>query len=481
MAFNDVRKFIEVIERSGDLVRIKDEVNWDEEAAAIGRAGCEMQGPAFLMENIKDYPGHSMLTSPLATWRRVAILLGLNPNTKPKVIIEEVSRRLEKRIKPVLVDKGPCQENVVMGDDVDLMAFPAPMIHKEDGGRYIGSWTSLVTKDPDTGWVNWGMYRAMIHNEKNWVGLIVPHADAGRVFFSKYVPRNRPMPYALVIGADPITAFLACTLVDVGVDEADLAGALMGEPIPLVKCKTVDLEVPAYSEVVLEGELLPDVYAPEGPFGEYAGFSSAPRMLRLVSKVNCITYRNNPVHSFVSLGTPVTDSNIVNGGIGKTLLIKKLLLEQGIPIKDVFVPPEAAGLLTIVSTHTPFPGLANRIGNIIFGGARVSAFMPHVIVVGPEIDPFDLNKVIHAFATQCHPGRGISIRNREMLIPLIPFLSPEEIAWQLGSKAVYDCTFPVEWKKETEVPIRADFRTCYSKEAQERALQILSQHGLKPE
>ncbi|MFC1968615.1 hypothetical protein ACFLVX_04440 [Chloroflexota bacterium] len=203
--------------------------------------------------------------------------------------------------------------------------------------------------------------------------------------------------------------------------------------------------------------------------------------MRVVSKVNCITYRNNPVHSFVSLGTPVTDSNIVNGGIGKTLLIKSLLMEQGIPIKDVFVPPEAAGLLAIVSTHTPFPGIANRIGNIIFGGARVGILMPHVLVVGPEIDPFDMNKGDHAFASQCHPRRGISVRDREMLIPIIPFLSPQESVWRLGSKAVYDCTFPVGWKKGLEVPGRADFSNAYRLETQEKALQILGRLGFKAE
>ncbi len=481
MAINDVRNFIEALEASGDLLRIKEEVDWDVEAGAMAQLGCELQGPAFLLENITDYPGHRMLLGPLCTWRRAAIALGLSPETPKKEIIDDVYKRLENPIKPVIVKDAPCQENVVMGDDVDLMAFPAPMVHDGDGGRYIGTWGALVVKDPDTGWVNYGMYRAMIHNERYLGGLVLPHSDAGKIFHGKYVPKNKPMPFARIIGIDPIMGLAACIPVGVEISEPDMAGGLMGEPVPLVKCKTVDLEVPAYAEVVLEGEFLPSETVAEGPFGEFSGFRTSPRVARSVAKVNCITYRNDPVHVCSIAGMPVDESHLITSGIGMTRMMKKILLDNGLPIKEAYCPPEGAGCLGVVSTNTPIAGMANTISNLIFGGRLLTTTIQHSIVVGPDVDPFDMNKVIHALATQCHPGRGISIRNKEFLVPLVPSLSYEERLWQSGSKAAYDCTFPVDWKTEIETPPRADFRTIFTEKAQARVLEILGKYGIKPE
>ncbi len=479
MAFNDVRNFIGALEASGDLLRIKEEVDWDCEAGALARLGCENQGPAFLLEKIRDYPGHRMLTSPLSTWRRAAITVGLDPNTSPKEIIDEVFKRLANPIKPVLVNEAPCQANIMMGEDVDLFTFPTPMVHDGDGGRYIGTWTILITKDPDTGWVNWGMYRGMIHNEKYLGGLVSPQSDAGKILYGKYMPKNKPMPFARVIGADPISGLAACLSPGVEVDEVDLAGGLMGEPMPLVKCKAVDLEVPAYSEVVLEGEYFPDVSAAEGPFGEFTGFRTSPRAPRPLARVTCITYRDDPIHLISCPGMPMTESAIISGGIGMTASIKELLLGQGIPIREVYVPPEGGNCLVIVSTDTPYSGIANLIGNVIFGSRSSMFSVQHLIVVGADVDVYALNKVVHALGTQCHPGRGISIRNREFTGPLVPSLSFEERLWHSGSKVVYDCTFPVNWKKDIETPTRTDFSTSYSKETQEKVLQLLEGHGIK--
>ena len=253
MIAKDNREFLDQLEKAGEAIRIKQEVDWDCEAGAIVRRACEIGAPAPFFQKIKDYPGHRMAGGLLSTPKRIAILLGMDLNSSIRQLIDEFAERKKNRIKPVLVKDAPCQQNVAMGKDVNLSMFPIPMVHDGDGGRYI-TWHALINKDPDTGWVNWGMYRDMVHNEHLVGCLALPHSDAGRIM-AKYEWKGEGMPFAIAIGLPPACAFTAACSLGAGVSEVEVAGALQGEPVELVKCKTVDLEVPAYSEIVLEGHV----------------------------------------------------------------------------------------------------------------------------------------------------------------------------------------------------------------------------------
>src|SRR3990170_852261 len=164
MTFTDNRQFISALEKSGDVVRIKDEIDWEGEAGAMVRRSMERRAQAIFFEKLKDYPpGFTIFGGPLATHRRLAVALGFKPETPFSEIQHHYENRIESPIKPMLVSKGPCQENVITGNDVDLFKLPVPLIHWGDGGRYIGSWHAVVMKDPDSSWVNWGMYRQMVY------------------------------------------------------------------------------------------------------------------------------------------------------------------------------------------------------------------------------------------------------------------------------------------------------------------------------
>lgn len=141
----------------------------------------------------------------------MAISLELSPETSVREIYRIYEERLEKPVDPVMVDKkkAHCKENILIGDQVDLYRFPAPMIHEGDGGRYIGTWDLVVTKDPEMGWTNWGMYRFMIHNKRWLAGWPQPTSQLAHQMKKYYLPRNEPMPVALVIGADPIAHMVA--------------------------------------------------------------------------------------------------------------------------------------------------------------------------------------------------------------------------------------------------------------------------------
>src|SRR4051812_41311554 len=218
MPFRDLRAYLEKLEAEGELIKVSAEVDPHLEIGAVTRRACERRAPAPLFENIKGYPGHRMagvLMGPgkSAVHSRVAIALGLDKTTPPLDIIEYVRGRLKTPRDPVPAESAdaPCKEVILRGDEANLMSLPNPWIKEIDGGRYVGTWDIVVTKDPDTGWTNWGVYRCMVKDEKSFAILLFPGAQHGGSIFAKYEMRGKPMPLALVVGADPLCQLAAIT------------------------------------------------------------------------------------------------------------------------------------------------------------------------------------------------------------------------------------------------------------------------------
>ncbi len=377
-------------------------------------------------------------------------------------------------MKPVVLKDGPCKENVRLGHEVDLYHFPAPVVHGGDGGRYIGSWHLVIAKDPDSEWTNWGMHRHMIYDRNHVVGLWRRWSHLGVILYNKYHPQKQPMPCAIAIGADPLSSMMAGTQLEVGQSEVDFAGALLGQPVELVKCETNDLLVPAHAEIILEGEIMPDVRVFEGPFGEFPGYRTPGSQMPLC-RVTAITYRNNPILTMCCEGMPVDDGHV---GTCLTWAVthKRLLKERGIPVTDVYLPPEGAGFLIIVGTKTVRNNIATQIRNVILS---TLGWQYKIIVVDDDVDVFNLAEVLHAWATKCHPARGISIGERDHAIPLTPYLSPDERKWGKGASALFDCTWPLEWPKETGVLPKVSFNEIYPKEVRDKVLKNWRSYGFE--
>ena len=477
MAFRDNREFLDALVKAGEAVRIEREVDWDLEAGAIVRRACETGAPAPFFQKIRDYPGHRMAGASAASFRRVAIAMNLKPDTPVREIIDTFYRRSQKPIKPILIKKGPCQQNVVTGDDVDLTMFPVPMVHDGDGGRYIGTWHLFTNKDPDTRWVNWGMYRIMIHNERLVGALVLGHSDGFKIM-TKYEAKGEGMPFAIAIGSDPLSTIAGASTFGVGVDEVDMAGALREEPVELVKCKTVDLEVPAYSEIVLEGHSIPDAMVDEGPFGEYTGFRSSPRHPRPVLRVECITWRDNPITMMSNMGMPVDESHVCSFGIAASVAFRKVLEANRIPITGVYVPPEGCCWIVIVATKKPYENIAAHIASIIASQPLGQINASKIIVVDDTVDPFNMTEVIHAIGAKLHPLKGI-FTIPSMGNSLAPYLSLEERAHGKGGKVVLDCTWPLEWDPEIEKPVKSAFNTIYPEEMQKKVIENWQKYGYK--
>lgn len=455
----DLRQFISNLEKAGDLIRIKDEVDWDLEAGALSRRINETLAPAALLEKVRDYPEHQLLVSPLTTRRRLAAALGLEPEVSLDRMQSIYEERIAHPIKPVLVGGAPCKENIRTGRKVNLFDLPSPMVHGGDGGRYVGTWHLVITKDPESDWVNWGMYRTMVYNEKLMTISFHRANDGGKMLYQKYHPANKPMPVALAIGTDPVCSLIAATSFSVGKSEVDFAGALHGQPVELVKAETVDLPIPACSEIVIEGEVFPDEVLPSGPFGEHLGYRTEIR-LQPVCRVKAITFRQKPVLTMSCPGIPNSEGD-VGPGLAAALESKNLLKANGVPVSHVYFPPEGAMFTVVVSVKRGhgITNIASQVKNVLCsrGRGRPEKF----VVVDDDVNVFNLAEVFHAIATKCHPVRGMKINDREIASGLTPYLSSEERHSGSGATAIFDCTWPAKWSVTDNVPPRVSFKDDY--------------------
>lgn len=475
MPFVDLREFLAKLEEKDDLVRVQKEVDWNLEAAAIARRTMEAQGRVPLFENVKDYPGYRLCGDYLATFGRMAMALDLPHEASFREILEAFLKKGAHPIKPNRVSSGSCKEVIHTGDDVDLLKLPVPMVHGTDGGRYLGTLNVGMFKDPDSDWVNWGMYRLMLHDRNSLGILIIPFQHVGTIF-RKYESRGQPMPYVAAIGLDPAIQIGAASAIPEGENEMDFIGGLRGKPLDLVKAETCDLLVPASAEIVIEGEILPKARKPEGPFGEYQGYSVSGSFPRPIFKVNAITHRKNPILTMVCEGMPVTMGHTV-ANLTSVALIWGDLLRQGIPVTGIYSPPEAVKDLLVVSTRTPFSGIAQRIATIVWGN-KDGVNYSKVIVVNEDIDPMDMGAVIHAFAARCHPFRGIHVMPNTQNVPLTPYLNREERRYGRGANALFDCTWPLDWDKD-DLPTKSSFDSIFPKEIQQKVLANWKEYGFR--
>lgn len=411
----------------------------------------------------------------MATWRRIALAFGLTPTSSIKEIYQEYEKREGKLIPPVEVKDGPCKEVVVEGSQIDLFQFPSPMLHEGDGGRYLGTWDLVVSREPTTNWVNWGTYRFMVYDSLHLTGFPRPTSHLGKVFQEHYIPKGRPMPIALVIGADPLSHLAAGATYRIGGDETSLAGGLRGKPVELVRCQTSDLFVPARAEIVIEGEVLPDRVGLEGPYGEYPGYRTGEMGNGILTRVTAVTHRRNPILTVDATG--YKDNSSTSTSLSGALAIKRRLERHGVPVVDVYVPPEGAIHTAVISVRYGGREMGRKTLEVL---TSRRALLSKIFMVDTDIDLYDMGKVIHAFSTKCHPAHGIhTIHYEGRGNTLTPCYSQGERALQKGATVLFDCTWPGEWSREWEVPVKATFDSIFSESLRQKILKDWKSYGFK--
>jgi len=417
VAFGDLRGWIKALKAQDELQEIDAEVDWNIELGTIMRLA---QGPgtgrAMLFNNIKGYNKPAsrcrrIFGSALNNYRRIAIMLGLPPDTHPRELVKIGRTILRDAIPPKIVKTGPCKENIVKGKDVNLDDFPSPYWNRLDGGRYILTYGGVVTKDPETGVMNVGIYRGMVGGRDRipilmWRAQHIGHHVSGWQHEGK-----KEMPIAVALGWEPSLGFCAGSPVPKGLCEYDVMGAIRGEPVELVKCETVDLYVPASAEIVIEGYLGldPDTYMMEGPYAEVTGYVAGDRSPKPTIRITCITHRNDPIlRGTIEGSMPGSFSeNAMCSSIFRSSTAWDVLDRAGVPgITDVWCPPVQAGMNLLIRMKQTYRGQAKQAANAIWGSSAGHVRYKHVTVVDDDIDIHDYAAVDWAIAYRVNAGEN---------------------------------------------------------------------------
>jgi 4-hydroxy-3-polyprenylbenzoate decarboxylase len=361
----------------------------------------------------------------------------------------------DTKVPPKMVDSNaaPCKENIMRGDDVDLFKFPVPKFYPLDGGRYFGTAGFVITKDPESGWVNIGTYRLQLL-EKNRLGTQFIKGKHSDIMLKKYQAMGKPMPVAAIVGCDPIMFLMGAARVSAFDSEYDLAGSIRGEAIEIVETETNGLPVPAHSEIVVEGEVDADAFMQEGPFGEYTGYySGVGADPRNFIKVNCVTHRNDPIFWGTTVGRAVTDTHMTMALTYGATLWQQLVAMKIPGIKAVYCPPEGSGrFLAIISMTQMYPGHADQVLTAAISTEMGAYGLKTVIVVDDDIDPWDISRVMYALSFRFQPNRSQVIK-RGRSTPLDPSL-PINARWITG-RLLIDATIPYDWE-DKPIPIELD-------------------------
>lgn len=400
----DLRAWISCLENAGELCRIRVPVDWEVEIGAIVSSVLARKGPALLFENIKGYEqgrARKVFVHMIAKPAQSAMLFGQPKDAPLKALVEFVRHSMQERLEPVVLESGPVKENIFRGVDINLYDFPIPQWNEYDGGRYMNTMCGVVTRDPDTGWINVGLYRGMIGDRNRIPVLMIASQHWGR-HFAKYRAMKKPMPVAVFYGGDPVLALLACSQVPSGVSEYAVAGAIRGAPVELVTCETSDLFVPARAEIVVEGFIDPDpdTYLMEGPFKEYTGHYSGKASPKPVIQVECITHRDDPVYQG-SLGF------MGNQLITRPAHAWNLLEASGVPgVTDVWCDEVTAGTSVIVQIHKTYLGQAKQVAMALWGSSGSTHSFKNVTVVDEDIDIRDHDQMQWAMAYRLNAGEN---------------------------------------------------------------------------
>ena len=452
----DLRDYIALCEKDGDLKRIKAEVDWNLEISHIAKVVEEKSGPALLFENVKGYKS-PVLTGAFGTTRRLAKILGKSPELSMVDLTKEwVNLAVAEVIPAKEVKDGPIFENIVESDKVDTFAFPSPQFYELDGGRYFGTAVFMVIQDPENGKVNLGTYRMGILDDKTLGVQILKGKTADRIM-KKWGKMGKKMPACAIIGGDPLHIFAAAATVSGAKSGYDVVGSLRGSPVETVKAQLSGLPIPAYAEIVMEGEIDANVLRNEGPFGEYTGYYTE-ELIKQIPKpaleVKKVYYRNNPILWETSVGRPVGDQHMLYAFTRNASLWTDLRKMEIPGIKSVYTLPEASGRFTvIVSVQQMYPGHADQVAAAVIASNTGTYGIKMVIIVDDDIEADDLPRVWWALGTRYNPARGTQIINRGRSTPLDPALGADEGKF-ITSRIILDATIPYEWKdKPTEIKL----------------------------
>lgn len=484
MAYRSLRDFIAKLEAAGELVRVTEPVSTVLEMTEIQTRLLAEGGPAVLFENVIRADGQPSdmpcLVNLFGTVKRVAmgvtlggesrttagelrevgeILAFLRQPVPPKGFSDALEllplARTVMSMRPKIVKKAPVQEIVLKGDQIDLTQLPIQTCWPGEPAPLI-TWPLIVTKGPGKDReddFNLGIYRMQVIGKDRAIMRWLAHRGGAQHHRRwKESGKREPLPACAVLGADPGTILAAVTPVPDTLSEYQFAGLLRGAKAELVAAKTVPLMVPAEAEIVLEGHVLLDEYADEGPYGDHTGYYNSVEPFPIF-QISAITMRRKPIYLTTFTGRPPDEPSVLGEALNEVFI--PLLRQQFPEIVDFWLPPEGCSYrIAVVSIKKAYPGHAKRVMLGVWSYLRQFMYTKWVIVVDADINTRDWKDVMWAISTKMDPARDITVLENTP-IDYLDFASPES---GLGSKIGLDATdkWPPETKREWGQEIRMD-------------------------
>lgn len=425
----DLRDFISQLKKYNELKRING-ADWKLEIGTITELSDEKNGPALLFDNIKDYPsGYRVITNATSSTRRMALAFGLPADVSNIELVRQIKDELKNLniIPPITVKSGPIFENIQQDHEVNLLQFPTPLWHEEDGGRYLGTGDMVITRDLSGKWINVGTYRVQLH-DRDTLGLYISPGHHGRLMREGYWSQGKACPVAVVFGAHPLIWISSFMAFPWGAQEFDICGGLLKRPLDVIIGAYTGLPIPASSEIVIEGDCPPpDIESrSEGPFGEWSGYYASGARHEPVIKVKRITYRNDPIiYGAAPLKPP---SSGTGSYIIRAANIWQEIDKLGVPgIKGVyFLRAGGSRLLCAIAIKQMYSGHTTQVGMAAMSGPEGACLGRYVIIVDEDIDPSDTEDVLWALTTRCDPATSMDIITGCWATPLDPTISSEK-------------------------------------------------------
>jgi 4-hydroxybenzoate decarboxylase len=442
MAYDDLRSYLETLDKEGQLLRIVEEVAPEPDLGAAANAVSRLgdTAPGLYFDNVTGFTDARIALNLHGSWTNHALAMGLPPSTGVKEQVQEFIRRWDAF--PVTPERRPdplWAENTLDGAEVDLFkVLPLFRLNEADGGFYLDK-AAVVSRDPDDpenfGKQNVGTYRMQVKG-RNRLGIQpVPMHDIA-LHLGKAEERGEDLPIAIALGNDPVITIVAGTPLRYDQSEYEMAGALRGAPAPIAAAPLTGFDVPWGSEVVLEGVIESRKRELEGPFGEFTGNYSGGRSMPVI-RVDKISYRSNPVYESLYLGMPWTEVDYLIGPATCVPLFQQLHKE--FPEVQAVNAMYTHGLLAIISTKKRYGGFAKAVGMRAMTLPHGLGYCKIVIVVDEDVDPFNLPQVMWALSTKVNPAQDLMNLPNLSVLELDPGSEPAGIT----NKLVIDATTPV--------------------------------------
>ena len=421
MKVHNLREFISLLENRGQLRRINIPVSSELEITEIADRTVKSGGPALLFENVSGY-NVPVVINLYGTHQRVAWALGVED-------VEEVVARVRKLIgltqgppvglmdklrtirdlaslaksQPKLIRNAPCQEIILTGDEINLDRFPILKCWPSDAGRFI-TLPLVISKDPDTGRRNIGTYRMQVYDSKTTGMHWQSHKVGAKHYRTSEEAGLDRLEVAVALGGDPTTMWSGSMPLPPDLDEIVVSGIIREDPVEIVKCKTVDLEVPANAEIIMEGYVIPGEVRAEGPFGDHTGYYSLPDSYPIFH-ITAITHRPDPIYPTTMVGRPPTEDFFI-GKASERIMLPALQLTLP-EVVDMNMPAE--GIFTnyvLVSIKKEYPGHAQKVMYALWGMGQMS-LVKGIVILDHHVNVHNLSEVAWRLGANIDPKRDV--------------------------------------------------------------------------